>query len=325
MGSIRETSVRALWDHEAQDFTPWLAKNIGLLGEALRMDLKCCQTEAQVGSFSVDILAEDRGRSLTVVIENQLEWTDHGHMGQLLTYAAGLDASVVVWIAPRFREEHRAAIDWLNRTTSEDVEFFGVEVRAIAIEQGEDKQASLPAPEFRPVAFPNDWTKGNAGKRSASSGQPANQQWLDFFQPLVEKLHESGFTTKASATKGHVQRFSDECVQHTYYSAWFGWSYAIVSVVMFNKELYAKLEEREEAVAKAVAAADIEGELFWRTLPTREFSEIHVRIKGAIGDPPERLEEIRDWMADTLPKFREILNPQIKEIVGELEGGAASA
>ena len=333
MGIIREKKVRGtLWDHEARDFTPWLAENIGLLGEALQMDLdpESVQTEVPVGPFFLDVLAKDVGRGLKVVIENQLEWTDHSHMGQLLTYAAGLDASVVVWIAPHFCEEHRAAIDWLNRTTSEDVEFFAVEVRAITIEQGEGKKASLPAPEFRPVAFPNEWTKGNAGKRNAAR-QLANQQWLDFYQPLVDKLHESGFTAKTAATKGDTQRFSDDCVVsddgvgNTYYSAWFGWSSAIVSVNMFNKELYAKLEKRMEAIAEAVTKAGIKGKLSSRRPNRGGFSDIQVRIKGAITDPPEELEEIRAWMCDTLPKFRKILNTHIEESVRELEADAANS
>lgn len=120
MGRIREVNVRQLWDHEAHDFTRWLADNIDRLGEALQMDLECSQTEKQVGDFSLDILAKDAGRDLTVVIENQLEWTDHGHLGQLLTYAAGLDAGVVIWITPHFRDEHRATIGdlkWYNPRT----------------------------------------------------------------------------------------------------------------------------------------------------------------------------------------------------------------
>lgn len=107
MGVIREKKVRDLWDHEARDFTPWLAENIDLLGRALQMDLEHVQTEAPVGRFFLDILAKDVRRDLKVVIENQLEQTDHSHMGQLLTYAADLGASVVVWIAPHFCDEHR--------------------------------------------------------------------------------------------------------------------------------------------------------------------------------------------------------------------------
>lgn len=324
MGIIQKFEVRDMWNHEAGDFTPWLAENINLLGEALQMDLEFIQSESSIGPFSVDIVAKDVGRGLKVVIENQLEWTDHSHLGQLLTYAAGKDASVVVWIAPHFREEHRAAIDWLNRTTSQDIEFFAVEVRAITIEQGgkDKKETSLPAPEFRPVAFPNEWTKGNAGRRNAAR-QLANQQWLDFYQPLVAKLHESKFTSKASATKGGTQRFDDDCVENTYYCAWFWKHYAVVSVTMFNKELYAKLEERRENITNAVTRKDIKGELTWYNPKAFQYSEIRVRIKGAITDPPERLKEIRDWMFDSLPKFRAILNREIKNIVGEPKGDTA--
>lgn len=326
MGVIREKKVRDLWDHEAHNFTPWLAENIDLLGHALQMNLEFDQTEVPVGPFRLDILARDVGRGLKVVIENQLEWTDHNHLGQLLTYAAGLDASVVVWIAPHFCDEHRATIDWLNRTTSEDVEFFAVEVRVITIE-GKDKakKASLLAPELRPVAFPNDWTKGNVGKRNAER-QLAKQQWLDFFEPLVNKLREPGFTTRHYAmmngTNG-VERFSDDRVKNTYYTAWFGFgNFAIVSVNMFNRELHLKLKDREGKIADAVRNAGIKEDLWWRSPNRGGFFDIQVRRKGAITDPPQQLKEIRTWMCDTLPKFQEILDLHIKEAVRELDADA---
>ena len=331
MGRIREVSVRKLWDHEAHDFTRWLADNIDRLGEALQMDLECSQTEKQVGDFSLDILARDAGRDLTVVIENQLEWTDHGHLGQLLTYAAGLDAGVVVWITPHFRDEHRAAIDWLNRKTSDEVEFFGVEVRAIRIdseeeEEGNDKadKASLPAPEFRPVAFPNHWTRGGSwtgggsgtGGRSPEKGL-VEQKLLDFFQPVVEKLHRQNFTYKASASKGGVQRFTDNCVKKTYYCVWFWRNFAVVSITLWDKSLYESLTERSEEINKAIADAGLLGDLKWYNPRTLGFSEIKLQRRGTIGDPQEKLDEIRRWMVESLPQFKKIVDPHIREIVGE--------
>lgn len=329
MGVIREKKVRDLWDHEAHDFTPWLAKNIDLLGDALQMNLELDQTERPVGPFRLDISAKVVGRGLKVVIENQLEETDHSHMGQLLTYAASVDASVVVWIAPHFRDEHRATIDWLNRTTSEDVEFFAVEVRVITIE-GKDKakKASLLAPELRPVAFPNDWTKGNIGKRNTAR-QIAKQQYLDFFEPLVNKLQEPGFTTRHCAmmngTNG-VERLSHDRVRNTYYSAWFGFGdWAIVSVNMFKKKLHSILKDKERKIADAVRNAGIKEDLWWRSPNRTGFFDIQVRRKGEITDPPEKLKEIMTWMCDTLPKFQEILDLHIKEAVRELDAGASSS
>lgn len=328
MGVIREKKVRDLWDHEAHDFTPWLAENLDLLGRALQMDLEHVQTEAPVGRFFLDILARDVRRGLKVVIENQLEQTDHSHMGQLLTYAADLGASIVVWIAPHFCDEHQATIDWLNRTTSENIEFFAVEVRAITIEgKDKDKGASLLAPEFRPVAFPNEWTKGNAGKRNAAR-QLTKQREFDFFEPLVNKLQKPGFTTRhcamANGTNG-VERFSDDRVKNTYYSAWFGFgNSAIVSVNMVNRKLYLKLREREGQITVDLRKADIRKRLYWRSFPSG-FSDMQVRLEGTITDPPEKLKEIESWMCDTLPKFEEIMDIHIRACVRELDADATDS
>ena len=120
--------IRGVWSNEAADFTPWLAENMTVLNEALGMDLELDAQEASVGSHALDILARDLGNSRQVVIENQLDYTDHRHLGQLLTYAAGFDANVIVWIARKFRDEHREALDLLNRRTGEDTEFSGIEV-----------------------------------------------------------------------------------------------------------------------------------------------------------------------------------------------------
>lgn len=329
MGIVRKREVRDLWDHEAHDFTPWLAQNIDLLGEVLQMDLdlEFVQTEVPVGRFFLDILTRDVRRGLKVVIENQLEQTDHSHMGQLLTYAADLNASVIVWIAPHFCDEHRATIDWLNRTTSEDVEFFAVEVRAITIEGTDTDKDTLLAPEFRPVAFPNDWTKGNVGKRTATR-QLTKQREVEFFEPLVNKLQKPGFTTRhcamANGTDG-VERFSDDRVKNTYYSAWFGFGkYAIVSVNMFNGELHRKLKEREGKITADLREADIRKRLWWRSFNTG-FCDVRVQFEGTITDPPEKLKEIKSWMCDTLPKFEEILNRHMKEIVRELDPDATDS
>src|SRR5262245_47289286 len=127
LGKLTRVDPRTVWKHEALDFTPWLEEHIEELGEALGMDLEVIERESAVGSFSVDLLAKDLGSGRKVIIENQLAQTDHTHLGQLITYAAGLDAKVVIWVSPEFRDEHHKALDWLNRGDG-PVHYFGVEL-----------------------------------------------------------------------------------------------------------------------------------------------------------------------------------------------------
>ena len=158
LAKIERVDLREAWPNEAVDFTPWLAENIAVLGEALGMDLELQDTEAAVGGYSLDVLATDLNQNRPVIIENQLETTNHDHLGMLITYAAGYDANVVVWLTRDFRDEHRQALDWLNQRTGEETQFFGVVVELWRIGD------SLPAPYFKAVATPNDWRKCKSGR-----------------------------------------------------------------------------------------------------------------------------------------------------------------
>jgi hypothetical protein len=155
LGRLERVELRNAWANEATHFTPWLAQseNLALLGEAIGIDLELEAQEKSVGPFSADLLCKDKATDNWVLIENQLERTDHKHLGQLITYAAGLQAVTFVWIATPFVDEHRAALDWLNQITDNRFNFFGLEVELWRIGD------SLPAPKFNVVSQPNDWSK----------------------------------------------------------------------------------------------------------------------------------------------------------------------
>lgn len=186
-GQLEKLEPRDYWPNEAADFTPWLAEpgNIQLLGEAIGVELEVENTEAAVGPFAADIVCKTLGEEHRVVIENQLERTDHDHLGKLLTYAAGLDdVRTTVWIAPEIREEHRAALDWLNAVTDEEVNFFGVELQVWKI------GGSLPAPKFEVVAKPNDWVETVRGKTKSgdrlSHGQKLQLDYWTAFRSYLQ-------------------------------------------------------------------------------------------------------------------------------------------
>ena len=160
LGKLTREPPHDIWANEAKDFTPWLAKNISLLNEVLGLELEIEQREAPVGAFAVDLFGKEVGTGRPVIIENQLEKTDHTHLGQLLTYAAGLDAGIVIWVSPDVRDEHREAIHWLNGQTGDAVAFFAVELEMLRID------GSLPAPRFNVVAEPSGFQRAISGGRN---------------------------------------------------------------------------------------------------------------------------------------------------------------
>ena len=205
LGRISELEVREVWRYEAQNFTVWLSEpeNLDLLGTSLGLELEFVGREISVGPYWLDILAQERGSGRYVAIENQLEWTDHGHLGQLLTYAAGRLAQILIWVAPRFTDQHRDAINWLNQWTQRDIECYAVEVHVVQIDD------SRPAAEFVPVAVPRNWTASNPRLTIPSRPSLADSQWYrEFFQPLIDELREMGFTDKTEAKSEYYQEFS---------------------------------------------------------------------------------------------------------------------
>jgi hypothetical protein len=181
LGRLAPVAPRDVWPNEAQHFTPWLLQNADVLSDLLGMDLALEVAEHPVGGFSLDLIGKDEATGDVVIVENQLEGSDHTHLGQLLTYAAGTDPRTIVWIAAAFRPEHRAALDWLNARTDEETRFFGVELGVVRI--GE----SQPAPAFRLIAQPNDWEKTVRAATSQGEARSERQEryrvfwtkWLD--------------------------------------------------------------------------------------------------------------------------------------------------
>ena len=199
------------WDHEAHDFTPWLAENLDLLGEELGLALRIREREAAVGRYSLDLLLEDaQGR--TVIVENQFGQTDHDHLGKLLTYCAGTEADVVVWLSESLTDEHAAALEWLNENTVAGVGFFGVELGLLKIDD------SKPAPHFRVVVQPNEWKKRARPEPQAAAASwnwltfgdtlGISQQRIEVGRALVERievvLRDRGVAWKAVFRKGYV-------------------------------------------------------------------------------------------------------------------------
>ena len=313
LSQVQRVNLRDIWPHEAHNFTTWLAQpeNLNLLGDVLGLRLIPEKQEARSGSFSLDILAKNTDDNEYVTIENQLEMTNHSHLGQSITYAAAHEAGYVVWIASRFQPEHRAAIDWLNSLAPDKVWFFGVEIHAIQIGD------SRPAADFRLVAVPKKWN-GSAMPTPIEAPSPTVLKRRSFFSPLVTELEQEGFG-QAVPELGDTQYWFPHGHEHLWYALGLDdegpwvclW---IQGGVGFHNRVYESLRHNEEEIA-----GEIGSELVWYDSDSSDWPNVTLAISGAIDDPPERLDEIRAWMLETLTKFRDVFNPRLEKILAELE------
>ena len=314
LGRIEKADLREAWPHEAADFTPWLADHVSELGAALGLELELESEEAPVGKFSLDLLARDTGTNRPVIIENQLESTDHDHLGKLLTYAGGYDANVIVWIAKDFRDEHRQAVDWLNQHTDEDTKFFGVVVEVWKID------GSRPAPHFNIVAAPNEWRREAVRGVREAKASDKNLRYQAFFQELMDALRKRGFTNARKAQLQSWYFFSAGHAQRVQFGATFAQGkkarievYIDNTDRVWNKALFDRLTERKESIE-----SDLSEILEWERLDDRRASRIAVVRPGSIDDNPETLKEIESWMIDKLLDFKRVFGPRLDELAADL-------
>lgn len=305
LGKVHRIDVRSAWLNEASHFTPWLASEEGmeLLQDALGMELEVEATEKFVGPFKADILAKrtDTTDDHWVLIENQLERTDHRHLGQLLTYAAGLDAVTIVWIAESFAEEHRAALDWLNDVTGEGLEFFGLEIELWQIE------GSLPAPMFNVVAEPNEWTK-EVKQKTVTGVSDLKLQQRRFWQGLRSKLLEA--KGRVRPQKAHPQHWADYSLgrAETWLCATVNSNKKYVSVEFAFRGPSGKVWYDELVQHKAEIDAKIPG-LSWQRLEDKKQSRIALYRENSDPTDEELWPQQHDWLAEKLEQFHGVFQP----------------
>ena len=306
-GALKKLNLRDIWGKEASDFTPWLADNISALGEALGMELELERREANVGDFSLDLLAKNLGSGGQVVIENQLTPTDHDHLGKLLTYASGFGASTVVWVAESIRDEHRQALEWLNQRTDSETQFFGVVIEVIQIDD------SKPAYNFKPIVFPNEWQKA---KRRQASGQVSTkgEAYREFFQALIDDLRENHKFTGARIGQPQNWYAFSSGFSGIPFSAVFAQGGRVRVEVYIdqgdaekNKALFDALKEQQETIE-----ADYGANLEWERLDDKRASRIAAYRKGSIESSDDELREIHSWMIENLLAFKRVFAPKLK-------------
>lgn len=274
LGKLREVDVRELWKHEQYDFSNWLAEdeNIEMINEIIGLTLVNIQKEVYVGSYRCDLVAEDETTGTNVIIENQLECSNHDHLGKIITYASGLNATVIVWIVKEAREEHRSAIEWLNNNTNKDIGFFLIELHAYKIGD------SYPAPKFETIEIPNGFIKNSKTSHEQGELNKSQAQRLIFWNEFNNVVAERGkpFNIR-KATTDH------------WYDIAIGTSDAHIGITLVNKESFIGLEiyinDNKDLFdslysKKDTIEQDIGFSFDWQRLDNKKASRILHKISG---------------------------------------------
>ena len=242
LGKLEEVQdLRSVWPNEAKDFTPWLSSNISRLGETLGIDIDVEETESAVGDFNVDIFAVDADTGKKIIIENQLEATDHDHLGKLITYASGKAADLVIWVVKKARDEHKAAIEWLNNHTTEDIGFILCEIKLYRIGD------SAIAPSFVVIEKPNDWAK-EMKQQQASMVRAKLPRITDMLKWGIVKVGDiviCNYTDEEVAllANGHVQTSEGEMSLQQWLRNATGWPSVQTYVFAIHKETAKTLQQ----------------------------------------------------------------------------------
>ncbi|WP_198432589.1 DUF4268 domain-containing protein [Burkholderia ubonensis] len=308
LGKLERVELRDVWANEATDFTPWLAKpeNLTELSKTLYLELELTAQEQFVGPYRADLLCADSVTQGYVLIENQLEKTDHGHLGQTLTYAAGLGAKTVIWIAAAFTEEHRAALDWLNEITDEEYSFFGLEIELWRI--GE----STAAPKFNVVCRPNNWARKvkEAAKSDTGELSETKQLQLRYWTAFKDYILQNAKPLKPQ--KPLPQHWSNFSIGRSGFGL-------VTTVNTLEDRIGAELDINLDKAAfefffaeRDAINAEFGGQLDWQELPEGKMSRIAIYKQGC--DIKNELDWPAQfqWLADALTRLDKVFRPRVK-------------
>ena len=301
LGKLDEVNIRDIWKHEQYDFSAWLAKedNIKALGDVIGLSLVDLTTEAYVGSYRCDLFAKDETTGIKVIIENQLEITDHDHLGKIITYASGLDAKVIVWIVKEAREEHRSAIEWLNNNTVSEINFFLIEVHAYRIGN------SLPAPTFNVVERPNGFTKTARSAGLDGDLNKSQSERLEFWTMFNTVVAEKG--KPFSIRKATADHWCDVAI---------GTSGAHIAINLVNKEnnivveLYINDDKTlfDRLYEKKAEIEDRTGMRFdWDRLDAKKASRIKHTISGLNFDDHSNYQMLMEKVIDDVVSLKQVV------------------
>ncbi len=306
LGKLKKVNLREIWSHEEHDFTKWLAQeeNLNILADEVGTTIKLIQTEASVGKFSVDILAEEESTGRKIIIENQLEETDHDHLGKIITYASGYNAGILIWIVKGVRDEHKQAIDWLNEHTDEGVNCFAIKMELWQIGD------SQIAPKFHIVSQPNDWAKAIKAVGSGELSESSLKK-LEFLKTFIDYCKEKDSKLRLSKPQPKTPGY--------YYInlGISGVSLALkinqrnqilkLDVYFLDKDFYNEIKEKhKEDIEK-----DLSEELIWDDLPGYKGATVGLKIEFNI-EKEENWQDYFAWAKEKAEKFDSVFVKYIK-------------
>lgn len=312
LGKLKKVELREAWKHEANHFTQWLAQeeNLTLLGDEIGFEIKLIQTEAKVGSFNVDILAEEENTGKKIIIENQLEVTNHDHLGKVITYASGYDARIIVWVVKDVREEHRQAIDWLNEHTDEDIEFYLLRIELWQIED------SPYAPKFEIISKPNDWTKAVRSSIDSNELTDTKIKQLEFWSNFKEYSKKQ--QTNLRFQKSYPQHWTNISLgsSNAHIALTINSRESLFGAELYipnNKELYYGLFQNKESIE-----SDMGEKMEWMELPHKKASRILIQTNGDFTNEVE-WENYFDWLLEHAEKIYKVFPDYIKRFNESIE------
>ena len=292
--------LRQVWAHEALEFTPWLAKpeNMKLLGETIGMDIEVEETESDVDGFSADIVAIDTNTGKKVIIENQLEDSNHTHLGQIITYAAGKSAATIIWIVKHARDAHKAAVEWLNNHSDEDINFFLIEIELWQIND------SLLAPKFNIVEEPNNWTK-EIKKTGIDTNSATLQARLSFWNKFNEiAFLDENYRKQFRQRKPSTDHWYDLSIGtpkcHIAILYLVQRNEIVIELYISNdKALFDKFYQNKDEIEAIIGQP-----LDWRKLPEKKASRILLTKQYDLSDSSLLNEEI-EWIKEYTLKYKQ--------------------
>lgn len=307
VGKLEKVDLRKVWIKEAKDFTTWLANNLDILSEQIGFPVSLVEREKSAGAFSADIFAEGPNGN-SVIIENQLEQTDHDHLGKLITYLSNLEAKTAIWITSDPRPEHMTAVNWLNELSPVDTAFFLVKVEAYKIGNSE------PAALFTTICAPSEEAKQIGEQKQHFAERHVKR--LDFWKQLLQRA------IQRTTLHSNVSPSKENWIAAGAGKSGLGWSYAITmnkgSVELFIDRGPEKEEQEETDKIFDAIHADHEkiesrfgGPLIWDKVEGRRICRVKsISEIGGLKDS-QLWSKIQEDMIDRMIRLEKALRPTL--------------